>query len=61
MIPTDKEILDWLEENTAYIMIGADLSKGRGVMTTLENEGKGWDKGELRKAVARHLVAPCNP
>ncbi len=44
----DKEILDWLEEHVCYVMI-----RGRYAMYALPNNGRGWNKGELRHAVIK--------
>lgn len=48
---SDTDRLDWLADNLAYIMLGADYTKGRTTMEILPNNGRGWKDGELRAAI----------
>lgn len=48
---SDTDRLDWLADNLAYIMLGADYTKGRTMMEVLPNNGRGWKDGELRAAI----------
>lgn len=51
----DKAVLDWLEENTAYVMLGANVDKQRFNARTLESGGNGWRDGAMRRAVKAQI------
>lgn len=53
---TDTERLDWLADNLAYIMLGANYDEGRVAMECLPNNGRGWKDGELRAAIDSYVA-----
>jgi hypothetical protein len=50
----DAARLDWLEDNLAYLMLGARMGV-RGKMGPLHSRGKGWNNGELRLAIDKAM------
>lgn len=55
MITTDKDRLDWLEENLCYAMVR--LKGNKMGMNSLPNKGDGWKNGKLREAIDRQIEA----
>lgn len=52
----DKERMDWLSDNVAYVMLAR---QDRYSMEPLKNNGRGWQNGELREAIDNTRLTPC--
>lgn len=53
---SDTALLDWLEENLSYVMLGVDYKKGRTTQRILDSRGHGWRNGELRRAIVSEII-----